>query len=304
MNFGAVIVTYNRIEQLKKSLNLYTKQSYLPKRIVVVDNHSDDGTNEFLKTWTEDVIVGVDKEVITLSCNCGGAGGFYAGLEHMQKYEDIEWIWVADDDAYPEPDTFIKAKDFIDKHPNLMNETSAICGVCGFDGHVSSIQRSLLKKTVFGIQEFPIKECYYQGKEYFEINLYSFVGTIMKRENLLKAGLPNRDFFIYQDDLEHAVRMGKSGKIYCVTGIRIEHKDNYAPPNETSWRDYYASRNLIYLYKEHFDKWSLFWRIVRRRAFAFLTFNFSKFRLVNIGIKDGKKGNMGLHPIYKPGWKI
>ncbi len=302
MKFGAVIVTYNRIDHLEKSIRCYTSQTLKPDLIVVVDNCSTDRTGEFLESWkSEDE--GVEKKVITLPSNQGGSGGFYAGMEYVRDREDIDWIWVADDDAYPELSAFEKARNFIDGHTDLMKDTAAICGVCGFDGHVSPIQRSLIKKTIFGIQEFPINESYYQGKDYFEINLYSFVGTIIKRENLIKAGLPNKDFFIYQDDLEHAVRLGKTGKLYCVTDIRIEHKDNVAPSNETSWRDYYASRNLIYMYKVHFDKWSLFWRIVRRRVFALLTLNMSKIGLVNIGIKDGKNGKLGVHSVYKPGWK-
>ena len=304
MNFGAVIVTYNRIEYLKKSLECYLNQSVKPKRIIVVDNNSSDGTVDYLKEWEVTEYPGVQKEVIYLPENQGGSGGFYNGLKMMEKHDDIDWIWVADDDAYPYSNAFENAKSFIDNHPELIDGTAAICGVCGYEGHVSPIQRSFLKKSLFGIQEFPVGESYYQGKEFFEINLYSFVGTIMKKDNLLKAGLPNKDFFIYQDDLEHAIRLGKTGKLYCVTSIQIEHKDNVPPSSETSWRDYYASRNLTYMYKEHFDKWSLFWRLFRRRVFALLTFNCSKLRLVNIGIKDGKSGNMGIHPVYKPGWKV
>lgn len=304
MDFGAVIVTYNRIDHLRNSLTRYTDQTLKPKRIVVVDNHSTDGSDEYLREWENIPVEGIQKEVIYLPENLGGSGGFYHGMKKISEYEDLDWIWVADDDAYPELEAFNKAKSFIDDHSELMENTAAICGVCSYDGHVSPIQRSFLKKSIFGIQEFPIGESYYQGKEYFEINLYSFVGTIMKRENLLKAGLPNKDFFIYQDDLEHAIRLGKTGKLYLVTSIHIEHKDNVPPSSETSWRDYYASRNLTYMYKEHFDNWSLFWRIFRRRVFAFLTFNWSKLRLVNIGIKDGKSGNMGIHPVYKPGWKV
>lgn len=303
LNIAAVIVTYNRIECLKKSLELYVNQSYKPQRIIVVDNCSTDGTVDYLKDW-EMIDHNIFKKVIYLNSNQGGSGGFYAGLKDAIEYDDIDWIWVADDDAFPALDAFEKAKDFIDNNQELIKTSSAICGVCSFDNHVSPIQRSFLKKTIFGIQEFPINEEYYKGKDYFKINLYSFVGTIMKKENLKRAGLPRKDFFIYQDDLEHSVRMGKTGDIYCVTSIKIVHKDNVAPKNETSWRDYYASRNLTVMYKEHFGKWSLFWRIVRRKLFAFITFNFSKYKLVNIAIKDGKNGKMGLHPIYKPGWKI
>lgn len=302
VKIAVVVVTYNRLEYLKKSLDLYINQSYKPQRIIVVDNCSSDGTIEYLSEWAG-IDEGISKKVIFLDSNQGGSGGFYSGLKEAVKYTDIDWIWVADDDAFPSLDAFERANDFISNHQDIISESSAICGVCKFDDHVSSIQRSLLKRTILGVQEFPISEDYYSGKEYFEISLYSFVGTIMKKENLIKAGLPRKDFFIYQDDLEHSIRMGKTGKIYCVTSINIEHRDNVAPQNEASWRDYYSTRNLIVMYKEHFDKWSLFWRILRRRVFAILTFNRYKIKLINTGIKDGKAGKMGLHQEYKPGWK-
>ena len=301
LSFGAVFVTYNRIDHLRKSIRCYTAQTYKPERIVVVDNCSIDGTREFLESWlAEDE--SVHKEVIFLKSNTGGSGGFYSGLEAMQKYEDIDWIWVADDDAYPEVDAFEKARDFINERASEISGIAAVCGVCGSEGNYSNIQRFRLKKTVFGLMDMPIPQSWYE-KNVFDIDMYSFVGTFLNRNKLLMAGLPRKDFFIYQDDLEHSIRMKKTGRIVCTTSIKITHVDNTPPADITSWRDYYASRNIVVMYKEHFDKWSYFWRIVRRRVFAFISFKPSKIKVVNAAIKDGIKGNMGIHPIYKPGWK-
>ena len=302
MNYGVVIVTYNRIEHLKKSLELYTRQTKNPSRIIVVDNHSNDGTIDFLNSWEAEVVLNVKKEVIYLPENLGGSGGFYEGLKRIQIYDDLDWIWVADDDAYPSLDVFEKADLFINEHTNELDGIAAICGVCGFDGGYSNIQRFRYKKTILGVQDMPIPMEWY-GKGTFDIDMYSFVGTIMKRKNLLEAGLPRKDFFIYQDDLEHATRMKKTGRIVCTTSIKITHKDNNPSSNDATWRDYYASRNIVALYKEHFSKWSLFWRIIRREIFVLLSFKPAKVRIVNIAIKDGLRGNMGMHPVYKPGWK-
>lgn len=51
MNFSyvAVIVTYNRKKKLIKAINSLLKQTLLPKKIVLIDNNSNDGTNELLK---------------------------------------------------------------------------------------------------------------------------------------------------------------------------------------------------------------------------------------------------------------
>ena len=302
MNFGAVIVTYNRINHLRNTLKLYTQQSLCPVRIVVVDNHSNDGSIDYLKDWEQELVSGISKEVIYLPENMGGSGGFYEGLKRIQEYEDIDWIWVADDDAYPALDVFENAEKFINEHKSEIDNIAAVCGVCGFDGNYSNIQRFRYKKTILGIHDMPVPAEWYK-KGTFDIDMYSFVGAIMKRENLLKAGLPRKDFFIYQDDLEHATRMRKTGRIVCTTTIQITHKDNNPSTNDATWRDYYASRNIVALYKDHFSKWSLFWRIVRRKVFAFLSFKPAKIKIVNVAIRDGLKGNMGIHPVYKPGWK-
>ena len=103
MNYGVVIVTYNRIEHLKKSLELYTRQTKNPSRIIVVDNHSNDGTIDFLNSWESEVVKKKKKEVIYLPENLGGSGGFYLGKKKALEL-DVDWIMVADDDAYPNED--------------------------------------------------------------------------------------------------------------------------------------------------------------------------------------------------------
>ncbi|MBE5886831.1 MAG: glycosyltransferase [Lachnospiraceae bacterium] len=299
---GVVLVTYNRLQELKKSLPCYEKQTKKPVYMIVVDNCSNDGTKEFLEKW-ENEDCGIIKKVITLPENRGGSGGFYAGLKEASVRTDADWIWVADDDAFPELYDFEKAELFVENHAELMKEVSAFCGMCEYEGRVASVQRARFSKTVLGRHEVPIKESEYRTKEFFEIDLYSFVGTFLRRDALLKAGLPREDFFIYQDDYEHAVRMGKQGKLLCVPEILIHHKDNYMYNREVSWRDYYATRNIVILYKTHIDKKSLRLRILRRLLAAYSSGNKMKIKVIKEAIADGKAEKTGIHPVYKPGWK-
>ena len=54
MNFNVcvVIVTYNRLNKLKKTLDYYDKQQLSPSHIVVVNNASTDSTSQFLQEWS------------------------------------------------------------------------------------------------------------------------------------------------------------------------------------------------------------------------------------------------------------
>ena len=170
MKFGAVIVTYNRIGELRRSLKCYTHQTRPIDRLIVVDNCSTDGTVEYLQLW-EKRDEGVTKEVVYLPSNMGGSGGFHHGLKKMLTYEDIDWIWVADDDAYPVLDAFEKAETFINDHADEMDTIAAICGGCGYDGHFSNIQRFRLKKSFFGLQDMPIPQEWFSNKDGFAENL-------------------------------------------------------------------------------------------------------------------------------------
>ncbi len=54
MKIGAVVVTYNRLDKLKKALESFEKQLYLPAYVIVADNASTDGTAQYLRQWQKE----------------------------------------------------------------------------------------------------------------------------------------------------------------------------------------------------------------------------------------------------------
>ena len=88
------------MDNLKIALQHYESQTNKNFTLVIVDNNSSDGTKEFLEGWkqTESEF---QKEVIFLTSNTGGAGGFYAGERYALQLNP-DWVYVSDDDAYPD----------------------------------------------------------------------------------------------------------------------------------------------------------------------------------------------------------
>ena len=80
MKIGAVVVTYNRLDKLKKALKSFEDQQYLPAYVIVVNNASTDTTAQYLQQWQEKD-VGFEKIILTMKSNTGGSGGFYAGIK-------------------------------------------------------------------------------------------------------------------------------------------------------------------------------------------------------------------------------
>ena len=87
-----VVVTHNRIDHLKRCIDAIRRQSYHVKQIVVVNNDSSDGTDEWLKA---------QQDILTITQgNQGSAGGQHAGMKYAIEH-GAEWVWIMDDDGRP-----------------------------------------------------------------------------------------------------------------------------------------------------------------------------------------------------------
>ena len=293
MTFGAIIVTFNRLDELKKTIGLYEDQTILPEYILVVDNHSTDGTPAFLEKWkTQEK--SVKRMVLTLPENTGGSGGFHAGLKKAVEL-DADWIWVADDDAYPEMDVLQKLDDFLKSGIHPVDDISAVCARVQRSDGIAVGHRCRHKEKIVPVEEYQ--------KPYFELNLFSFVGSVISKRAIRQVGLPRADFFLYSDDYEYALRLGQAGKIFCVPAAVVNHNDNADYSREASWRDYYATRNILIVYKTYYSKLDYVWRKTKRILTAFSSFNPEKVVVFLKAMKDARLENTGLDPIYRPGWK-
>lgn len=292
---GAVIVTYNRLEKLKKALSAYDAQTLQPEYILVVDNHSSDGTERFLNQWQKSPS-GCLRLVIHLTENTGGSGGFYAGLKKALDMP-ADWVWVGDDDAYPAPDCFQKAALFLEgPQPSPV---AAVCGSVVTDGQIDTWHRRVLARRFGLFYERQIPAGQYEKP--FEINFLSYVGSLLNRDSLKAAGLPKRDFFIAYDDSEHSIRLNQAGKILCLPEITVWHDTTEPAEGKRSWKRYYSMRNKLYSYKKHYGKAQ-----AALLACYYLLKNMRDpvlWRLTAAAAADACRGRLGIHKKYRPGWK-
>lgn len=301
MKIGAVLVTYNRLAQLQAALACYDRQTRLPSYLIVVDNASTDGTSEWLREW-QTIDAGYRKTVITNAENLGGSGGFYVGFRAVLE-TDCDWVWVSDDDAYPDPNAFDVAYQFLVARAG--ENIAAICGQVISNGAISYSHRTRYV-TRFGrilIQHCPQAD---YAREWFELNAFSYVGAMIRVDLLRQVGLPEKDYFIWLDDTEHSLRLSKAGKIYCVPAIRVNH-DADDKNEELTWKDYYGFRNRVDMYSRHFRgiPYALF--ILKRSLGTVWLMLFARnhdFALIfRDALCDGIHHRLGLHEVYRPGWR-
>ena len=300
-NVAAVCVTFNRLEKLKNTIAAFDSQIVPIKELIVVNNASTDGTKEFLDKWEKEA-GSYRKTVIHLSENVGGSGGFSAGMEYAGTIEDCDWVYLGDDDAYLDKhgiEEFSKFEKLDDP------KTGIVTGKVLMRGEVAYAARSVFKRTFIHLQKVPNSEEDYK-KDYFEIDSYTFVGVFIKKELMLKCGLPEKDYFIWYDDTEYSLRTyeKKSGyKSYLVPSIVIDHDFEYAPDKKIIWKDYYGFRNHLYFLKKHLPYRYYFAKKMQLRLSAIVDKLKGRkiYRLKLDAIRDVKKGVKGISKEYYPG---
>lgn len=303
MYIGVVIVTYNRLEKLKITLDLFDKQTRKPTYIIVVNNNSTDGTRDFLEQWSNATNTGYKREIVNLDKNLGGSGGFYHGLVQAEK-EHAEWVWVSDDDAFPDKDAIECAYGYLSNNEDKINRISAICGkVLNFGNIDFYHRRSWVRGSFASKQIVSTKDDY--DKNEFEINCFSYVGTIINISKMRQAGLTEKDYFIWYDDTEHSMRLSKVGKIICVPSITVYH-DTGTTNDGLSWKTYYGCRNYILALKRHFPNifyTELIILIIKAILCPIKGKKIQESRVRLCGIFDALRNKQGIHSVYKPGWK-
>ena len=244
LKFGVIIVTYNRLALLKECVSCVLSQTEPFSNICIVDNHSSDGTADWLKNLPAsfqaetDSCTGPFFDICRLKENLGGAGGFAYGMKRLSA-TDCDWILIIDDDAMIAPDYIAELKKAI-----LSHEYLAYSGTVTTKGPIDTSHRRFLKCPTFMFYE-PVPEASY-GTPSFEYDISTFCGLLVKASLVREIGLPKTEYFIWFDDTEYCMRFHSRSRILNVNTAVLNHRT--APPGDAptvSWKNYYGFRNAI-----------------------------------------------------------
>lgn len=238
-----VLVTYNRIQLLKKSIESIVNQTYKLEKIIIVDNASTDGTYEYLTELEKNKQI----EYIRLEKNIGGSGGFYKGIQKAIS-KDIDWIWIMDDDTICRENSL---ELLINNTDNIKNVGFICSRVLWKDGNVHYMNIPSIKPI---IGDKPFNK--YMGK--YLVESCSFVSVMINKKAVMQVGLPYKEFFIWGDDSEYTKRIIKKGYlgIYCEDSIVEHHTGTNYNTNIMKddlcnyWKYGFGIRNTLFILKQ------------------------------------------------------
>ena len=236
---AAVIVTFNRLDKLKKVIAAVESQSLAPSHLVIVDNASTDGTGEFLAQLTSTLPL----EIVSLDTNTGGAGGFSAGMR--RGYElGADFVWIMDDDGYPEAAALEKLVNGLDDAVGELGpKVPFACSVVVFtDGNICEMNNPVPtwdwgRLLVKGQQSVMVSQC-------------SFVSVLVPRWVLEEHGLPYKEYFIWFDDAEYTIRISRDTPgIQVLDSVTVHDMGENRGVNwgmvdeKNAWKFGYGARN-------------------------------------------------------------
>lgn len=241
---AAVIVTFNRLEKLKKVLASLGAQTRRPEHLVIVNNASSDGTAEFLAGLEADgTCEGMALTVVNLPENVGGAGGFSCGMK--KAYElGADYVWVSDDDGYPEPDALERlVAGYEDAVAELGSDVPFACSVVKYtDGSICEMNNP--------VTTWDWGRLLAHGQRSVLVSSCSFVSLLVPRWALKDFGLPYKEYFIWFDDAEYTRRLSRGCPGVQVLDSVIVHDMgqnkgvNFREIDEKSaWKFAYGIRN-------------------------------------------------------------
>ncbi|PIE67707.1 MAG: glycosyltransferase [Deltaproteobacteria bacterium] len=241
LKLSIVVLNYNRLTDTR--LTMGHLRSIVGDRrdveVLAVDNGSTDGTRAFLKTQA-------DWARIFLLENNIGIGGLNRGFRHA----DGDYIMVLDDDSHPRDSVTIdRIIDRLDRSPRV---GVVACRIQYPDGkvfrtwHLPDTDRPGLSMAFVGC------------------------GFAIRRDLFERIGWFPERFFLYQNEIETAIRVLRSGfEIQYEPSCRVIHRESAS--GRTTWRQvYYPTRNTIWIVRRYFNLRDAVWMIASRLAFGLI----------------------------------
>lgn len=226
MDLSIIIVNYNVKEFLQNLIqSIYAAVSKLSYEIIIIDNASNDGSEEFIKEKFPEVTIISNKE------NLGFSKANNIGL----KIAKGKYLLLINPDTLVREDTFSKMIEFFEKNPEagmagckILNPDGTLQLACrrSFPGPWTSFTKVTGLANLFPNSKLFARYnlTYLDENQTYEVDAISGSFMMITRETYELVGGLDETFFMYGEDLDWCYRVQKAGKkVFYVHSTQIIH---------------------------------------------------------------------------------
>ena len=247
---AVIIINWNSSRLLAECLDCLSAQSYLPDKILVVDNNSQDGSAECAKQNS-------DVTLRSLATNIGFAAANNLALAEC----DTEFVALLNPDAFPETDWLEKLLKTADVNSDVvafgsrqLNQSNPeyLDGI-GDNYHVSG----LVWREQHGVKQ--------QQSDLVQREIFSpcAAAVLYRRQAVVDVGGFDEDYFCYVEDVDLGFRLRLAGhKAMYVPEAIVHHVGSATTGGQHSdFSVYYGHRNLVWTFVKNMPG-ILFWMLL------------------------------------------
>jgi len=191
---AATILTRNRRDLLRQSLDAVLGQTRPVDHLIVVDNESSDGTVDMLASEFPHVTV------VALPENQGATGGFYEAIAAGCR-TDADWLWLMDDDSIARPTALAELLAAIERADGAAPPVLMCSRVEWRDGRPHMMNRPVVQRRG------PARLAGAVRSELLPVRAATWVSLLISRQAVERSGMPPRHFFYQADDIEYTARV-------------------------------------------------------------------------------------------------
>jgi len=226
---AVVIVTFNRCDELVKTISAIQNQGILENDIIVINNNSTDNTKNILDSNYKNI------QSIHLNENIASAGGFSKGMQTAFE-KGYDWVWLFNDDSRPVEGS-LKS---ILEHLNSDKIQIGLLKIANKDENNKAV---LLYWN--GVRK-PVSVDV--SNEIVQTDLITFDGCIISKETIEKIGYCDPLYFMGTYEFDYCLKAKDAGiGVYTLPNGLIEDGKLGGKNGTPPWRQYYNTRNHLWL---------------------------------------------------------
>ncbi len=247
-----LILSYNGKHFLKDSVSSYLKNDYPNFDVVVIENGSTDGTNEYVSEYFPDA------SVLRLEENQGYSGGFNFGLEYAVNVRNADYVLVTNDDVQVDNNLINELVKVAETNQNIGFVTGKVYyyDYQGSKNILQTVGKKEDKVKLVGGHIGSNEEDVGQYDEVAEREFSDDVFMLVRKEVVEKTGGYDTNFFLQGEQADWQLRAkAESFKIYYTPYAKLWHKVGGSTGGaESPLRHFYNSRNKILLVRKNGTK--------------------------------------------------